>query len=207
MNRFVSIGFFVLVLLGTSVAEASEETPSPVATPPAPNLEFDFFADEPPLLPSVLPAKQEAAAARRRLMLQTHQILGITTWLAMGTTVVIGQLNYNDLYGSGDGNGDYKRLHKSLSYTTAGLFALTGAFALLAPEPFERPWRFDSALVHRLATLGATLGIVTQVALGIFTRKQAGTGNPQSRDNARAHQIIGYSTFGLLTVAGTTWFF
>ena len=207
MSRSMVIGFFLLTLWGVPAAGAAETESNPLTHPPKPALQFDFFSDDTSVPTPEQSAVQEAAADRRRLMLQTHQILGIATWVAMGTTVVIGQLNYNDLYGGGPGTGDYKKIHKPLSYATAGLFALTGAFALLAPEPFEKPWQFDTALVHRLATIGATLGMVAQVSLGIFTRMQAGAGNPQSRDHARAHQIIGYTTFGLLTVAGTTWLF
>lgn len=208
MYRSFVIGCFLLTLLGATVtARAAEAESSPLADTPKPALQFDFFADETPVSTPGESAVQQSAAARRRLMLQIHQILGITTWVAMGTTVVIGQLNYNDLYGGGPGTRGYKKIHKPLSYGTAGLFALTGAFALLAPEPFEKPWQFDTALVHRLATIGATIGMVAQVSLGILTRMQAGAGNPQSRDHARAHQIIGYATFGLLTVAGTTWLF
>jgi hypothetical protein len=50
--------------------------------------------------------------------------------------------------------------------------------------------------------------MLAEIGLGIFTHARAQAGNPHELQTlARTHQIIGYSTFGLLTVAATVWIF
>ncbi len=141
-------------------------------------------------------------------MLKTHQLLGITTWAVMVATVTVGQLNYNQLYGGGGGSTKYWLWHRNLVITTSALFAATATFALLAPTPYPKPLRFDPGLVHRIAVIAASAGMVTQIVLGIWTNRQAQKGNPHGlRDMARAHQITGYTTLGFLTIAGAAWLF
>ncbi len=141
-------------------------------------------------------------------MLIVHQTLGITTWAAMLATVVIGQLNYNELWGGGSGSPKWQTPHRALVITTSALFATTGAFSLLAPTPYKRPLRFDTGLVHRIAVIGATAGMVAEGFLGWITTHQADAGNPHNAKTlAQTHQIIGYTTFGFLTVAGAVWLF
>jgi hypothetical protein len=68
--------------------------------------------------------------------------------------------------------------------------------------------QLDTGLLHRIAVIGATLGMVTEGVLGIWASRQANAGNPNNlRTIARAHQIVGYSTFGLLSIAGAAWVF
>jgi hypothetical protein len=92
--------------------------------------------------------------------------------------------------------------------STSVAFAATAAFAIFAPTPYKKPLRFDTGLVHRIAVIGASLGMVSEGLLGWWTTHQANAGNPNNlRTMARVHQIVGYSTFGLLTIAGTVWLF
>ncbi len=154
-------------------------------------------------------ASQVAAkASTRRWMLKVHQTLGLTTWALMAATVTVGQLNYNQLYGGGGGSMKWQGPHAALVAATSLAFAGTAAFAIFAPQPYPKPLKFDTGLVHRIAAAGATLGMVTEIVLGLTTRRRADAGNPRAlRTLALTHQIIGYSTFGLLTVAATVWFF
>jgi len=141
-------------------------------------------------------------------MLKTHQTLGIATWALMAATVTIGQLNYNQIYGGGGGNPKWQNPHEILVLSTSVAFAATAAFAIFAPTPYKKPLHFDTGLVHRIAVIGATLGMVTEGLLGWWTTHQANAGNPNNlRSMARTHQIVGYTTFGFLTVAGTVWVF
>jgi hypothetical protein len=145
----------------------------------------------------------------RRWMLRTHQVLGITTWASMLATVIVGQLNYNRLYGDpGPDPNKWQTPHRALVISTSALFAATATFAILAPTPHKKPLRFDTGLVHRIAVIGATLGMVTEGVLGWITTHQADAGNPHNlRGMALTHQIVGYTTLGFLTVAGTVWLF
>jgi hypothetical protein len=177
-------------------------------------LDFDFFAVDAPgspglKAPFVAPDPNfEAKVRTRRWMLKTHQALGLATWALMAATVTVGQLNYNQLYGGGGGSKKWQGAHTLLVISTSAAFLGTGTLAILAPKPYARPLRFDTALVHRIATAGATLGMLTEIGLGLFTHAREQAGNPHDLQAlARTHQIIGYSTFGLLTVAATVWIF
>jgi len=194
-------------------AEPVEETEAPKPAKDASDLSFNFFAaggggEEPSGTHLDLNPEQVAAKGEtRRWMLKTHQTLGIATWFLLGSAVVVGQLNYNQLYGGG-GSNKWQTPHRWLVLSASAAFVATAAFAIFAPKPYARPLRFDTSLVHRLAAAGATLGMLTEVILGITTTNRANVGNQRNlRTLAQAHQIIGYSTFGLLTLAGTVWIF
>jgi cytochrome b561 len=181
-----------------------------------PPLDFDFFGDKSAGSASgaaggensdAEAAEREQAGRTRRWMLKTHQTLGIATWALMAATVTVGQLNYNQLY-RGGGSNKWQGTHQILVLSTSVAFAATAAFAIFAPTPYKKPLHFDSGLIHRIAVIGATLGMVTEGVLGWWTTHQANAGNPNNlRTMAFTHQIVGYSTFGLLTIAGTVWLF
>lgn len=181
-----------------------------------PSLDFDFFADqagaETVAGTGRVLATEDAALAeqarKRRWMLKTHQTLGIATWLALVATTAVGQLSYDQLYGGGGGGTQWQTPHRALVISTSTLFAATATFALLAPTPYKKPLRLDTGLVHRIAVVGATLGMLTQGILGWVTARQAEAGNPHNLQTmARTHQIVGYTTLGFLTIAGAVWFF
>jgi hypothetical protein len=209
-----------------SKPEASEQVavepqPQPLEAQPEskpegqPSLDFNFFdqgAGASPAAPNERPnlladPAAEAKAETRRWMLRTHQTLGIATWMLMVGTVVIGQLNYNELYGGG-GSTKWQTSHRILVISTSTTFAATAAFAIFAPTPYKKPLRFDTGLVHRIAVTGAALGMAAEAILGWETTHRANAGNPHSlRTLARTHQVIGYTTLGFLTIAGAVWFF
>jgi len=186
--------------------------PAPAASPPpqSPALDFDLFADDRAKTASAEEVQRFAdSASLRRSRLRTHQIWGLTTWALMATTSIVGQLNYNDVYGSGGGRtGNYLWPHRLLAYSTAISFAIAGAYALLAPTPYPKPLKLDSSLVHRVAVAAATVGMVAQVVLGFYTGRKADAGNPDGlQTDAKTHLAIGYVTLGCLTIAGATWIF
>lgn len=177
-------------------------------------LNFDFFGDpkgagnKPAGVANLDETEVADKAGTRRWMLKTHQTLGIATWVLMAGTVLVGQLNYNQLYGGGGGSTKWQTPHRILVVSTSLSFATTAGFSLFAPNPYPKPLRFDTGLVHRIAVIGATLGMLTGGVLGWITARQADAGNPNNlRSHARIHQIVGYTTFGFLTVAGTVWVF
>jgi len=203
---------------GTDESAPTADETKPSAEQPAAGkatLDFDFFGGpagaagpgQPHLTVDPAAADIEAKSQRRRWMLRVHQTLGITTWALLASTVIIGQLNYNQLWGGGGGSQKYQTPHRWLVISTSVAFATTAGFSLLAPKPYDKPLRFDTGLIHRIAVIGATLGMVSEGVLGWVTTHEAQAGNPHSRTLARTHQIIGYSTLGLLTVAGVVWVF
>jgi hypothetical protein len=135
---------------------------------------------------------------KRHAMLQYHQLGGMLTLATLGATVVFGQLNYIDKYGGGGDTGRWYEWHRYSAFLSAALFAGTGALALFAPSPLEKPRRLDTAMMHRIAMSVATAGMVTQIVLGFVTASKGGS--ISQRDYALAHQIVGYTTFGATAV-------
>jgi cytochrome b561 len=198
-----------------SPEEAAAKSVADEHQPAKPPLDFDFFGAQPGAAGQGKPGSELSAeeseladqSRTRRWMLKTHQTLGIATWLALVATVTVGQLNYNQLYGGG-GSNKWQTPHRALVISTSALFAATATFALLAPTPYKKPLRLDTGLVHRIAVIGATAGMLTEAVLGWITTHQADAGNPHNlRTMARTHQIVGYTTLGFLTIAGTVWLF
>lgn len=194
-------------------APRAEEPPAPSAEqPPAPSAEQRPPAVDPAplqfdLLPPQAPVDEAKATvargvmkdlARRRALLDAHQIAGYATVGTLAATVVLGQLNYMDRYGGRGDTGKYRTAHSIAAYGSTAIFAATGLLALLAPSPLEKPGRFDTATLHKVSMAIATAGFVTQIVLGIATRKSEG--NIRQRDLALAHQIVGYTTLGATTL-------
>lgn len=172
-------------------------------------MDFDLFGDTEAMPREAIDPSVGARAQTRRSMLQTHQILGLSTLTLMTTTAVIGQINFTDLYGKGGArSGDYLLAHRIASYTTAGVFLSTAVFALFAPTPYERRSGFDSGMLHRIGVIGASAGLVTQVVLGFVAARSADAGNARNLETyATVHQAVGYTTLGLMAVAATVWVF
>jgi hypothetical protein len=82
----------------------------------------------------------------------------------MSTTVIVGQLDYQDAYGSGGGRtGNYLWPHRLLGYATAGAFAAAATYALLAAGSPTEPHR-NHAKIWRVAR--ATRSTSASVSLG-----------------------------------------
>lgn len=202
---------------GTEPAKAA--TPSPEGTDPtktaAPSpggddFNFDLLGG-PQKTPQQLKEEQEKAAAIertgkiRRALLTSHQIMGFVTLAALTATVVVGQLNHYDMYLSGDQTGRYRPAHLGLSIGTTSLFAGTGFMAVFAPNPYPKPVRFDTALLHKISMILATAGMATQIILGPITADRAGR-TDQAR-LALGHVITGYATWAFMTTGMIAYMF
>jgi heme A synthase len=166
-------------------------------------LNFDLFGEEKKKSPldeareKERLAKLERSVSIRRKLLLSHQALGFTTLALLATTVIIGQLNYDDKYTrDGTDTGQFKTAHLGLGITTATLFAATGICAIAAPNPYPKPVKLDAALVHKVSMAVATAGMVLQIILGPITATR--DGKLDQRDFALAHVITGYATFGFM---------
>lgn len=198
-----------IFLLGPAEGSASLRDPVLALLAEDQELDFDLFGDMEEVRREAIDPSVGERAETRRSMLQTHQILGLSSLTLMATSTVIGQLNYTDLHGSGGArSGDYLLAHRIAAYSTAGFFLGTAAYALLAPVPYERKRGFDSSTLHRIAVIGASAGLVTQVVLGFVAARTADAGNPRNFETyATVHQAVGYATLGMMAVAATVWVF
>ncbi len=172
-------------------------------------LDFDLFGESDTARRVEMDPRFAQQVAKRRTMLQVHQVFGLSSLAAMATSTVLGQLNYGDLHGAGGArSGDYLLAHRIAAYSTAGLFLGTAAFALFAPVPYERRSGFDAGTAHRIAVIGASAGLLTQVALGFVAARSADAGNARNYTTyARVHQAVGYATLGMMAVAASVWVF
>ena len=166
------------------------------AAPPKDDLDFDLLGKPKPPPP---PSEEDARMKKRRTYLQWHQKVGLTMLALETATVVVGQLNYDDKFGTSN-TGRYVLPHQVLAYTTFAAFATAGTLALLAPRPKDKPDRgWDRVRVHKIFMALATAGMIAQVYYGIHTRNREGYLDQQ--DVAKTHLAIGYATLAATGVA------
>jgi hypothetical protein len=189
----------------TPSPEAASSQSTTAAAPASADLNFDLLDDG--AKPAGPTPEQLAASLRieklakiRRPMLTTHQALGFSTLAVMTANLVIGHLNYYDQYQSGNFTGRFEKAHLGLSISTSVLFGTTGLLGLFAPNPYPKPIRFDTALVHKLSMIMATAGMVTQVIMGPVAVARQGRLN--QANIALGHVITGYATWAFMA-AGT----
>jgi hypothetical protein len=190
-------GFVLLFLCAT----ASAQKPEAPAQPAQPELNFDLFDEKKPAPPSPeeLLKKEhlEKTVKLRRALLTSHQALGFATLGVMAVTLIIGQLDYQDKFArDGTYTQKYENAHLGLAVATTGLFAATGVTALVAPNPYPKPIKFDAAFVHKGLGILATAGMVAQLILGPVAKLRAG--QLDERDIVTAHLAIGYVTWAAL---------
>ncbi len=166
------------------------------AAPPSSDLDFDLLG-KPKAQPP--PSEEDARMKKRRSLLQWHQKAGLTMFGLETATVIVGQLNYNDKFGTSN-TGKYVLPHQVLAYTTFAAFVTAGTLALLAPRPKDKPDRgWDRVRFHKIFMALATVGMVAQAYYGIQTRNREGYLDQQQI--GRTHLIIGYSTWAATAAA------
>lgn len=175
---------------GTPATAPPDEGVRP-APEPEPSLDFDLLGEPEPPAP---PAASGRLRLRRR-MLTAHQGIGLGLLGLQLATTVVGQLNYSDRFEGGPSTARYQRTHAYLAYATAGVFAVNGLVALLAPSA-SKPRRLDRVMVHRFALFAAALAMAGQVALGIHARDREGYLDQERV--ARSHLFLGYATLALV---------
>ena len=170
------------------------------------DLDFNLLDDSNAPKVSAADLQLEERGKVRRTMLTTHQIVGLTTLGLLAATVVVGQLNYLDRFsGSAANTARFEVAHEVLAFSALTGFAATGALALFAPVPYPKERKFDTTVIHKLCMAGATLGMMSELGLGLYTVGREGYGN--QRSVAIAHQIIGFSTLGLMTIGAGAFIF
>lgn len=189
--------------------QATQKPQESQGTPPSAgdssSLDFDLLEPAETAAAAQANPELEKKVHRRRTMLKLHQGLGFALTASLLATTVVGQLQYNDSFRGGGDDRNLLGLHRGLAIGTSAIFASVGLLGLLAPEPFKKEFKWDTITFHKIFMSAATLGMLTQVVLGIMSTHHYG--KLSERDYAFAHQVVGYTTLGLVSGGVVTLFF
>jgi hypothetical protein len=163
----------------------------------------------------------------RAELTRIHRPLGIATYAAMGVTLILGGIQYHNLYGffadrdsnpcvTGDavfGQGQCSGtpwLHLAPALLTGGLYAGTFAVAALMPDPddaSEGDSEFASTLrLHKLLRWVHLGGMVAQMGLGMVIANGEALGMDRSNDYGTLQALSTlHLGLGLVTFAAMTW--
>jgi hypothetical protein len=189
MRSPIAAALVAFTLILAPVAAMAEPVP-----PPAP-VESTQTTETDPLLEAEHQQKE-----RRETQLAWHQGLAIGALVMMATTAVLGQVLTYQKAVSPDQNtvNAFQAVHVVSAATTTALYGSAATLALMAPPPTQPAigsGGFDPVALHRgltwlhAGTLGAT------VALGLSSLFQV-------PGLAPAHQILAYTTTGLMAISG-----
>lgn len=189
--------------------DAPKQLDEPQSPPPSSgdssSMDFDLLGSSESAEVAQENPELEKKIGRRRTMLKLHQGLGFALTASLAATTVVGQLQFNDSFRGGGDDRNLLGLHRGLAISTSALFASVGLLGLLAPEPFEKEFQWDTITVHKLLMSVATVGMLAQVILGIMSTHRYG--RLSERDYAIAHQVVGYTTLGAVSAGVVTLFF
>jgi len=171
----------------------------------------------------------------RRELGAIHRGFGIATWGAMLATVVLGFIQYYNLYGAFGGPADTPCVrgeavfgqdqcygdpwvHRIAAWTTTALYGTTFVLSLTMPDPSDldhaRGDLADHVRIHKALRWVHFVGMILQIGLGMVTSQAASWFDIDRANNfetlqalATVHQAIGLVTFGTLTVAGALMIF
>ncbi|MFP2962858.1 hypothetical protein ACLEPN_35090 [Myxococcus sp. 1LA] len=169
------------------------------------SMDFDLLEPAEAATAAQVDPDLEKRIGRRRTMLKLHQGLGFAMAAGLVGTTVVGQLQFNDSFRGGGDDRNLLGLHRGLAIGTSALFATVGLLGVLAPEPFEKDFQWDTITVHKIFMALATVGMVAQIVLGIMATDRFG--RLSETDMATAHQISGYVTLGAVSAGVFTLFF
>jgi hypothetical protein len=179
-------------------AKPAETPPSdaPVRQAEEPDMDFDLLepSEGSAETPRLIDPELERAISTRRTMLTIHQGMGLAMAATLTATIIVGQLNLDDRYRGGGDTGRFQPWHSGLVIASSSLFVGTGLLGLLAPTPFKKELRLDTITLHKIFMSLATVGMLTQVVLGLATASREG--QLSQVDFVTAHQVVGYATLG-----------
>jgi len=167
----------------------------------------------------------EAEIKHRNALIKIHRPLGIATWAAMTAAIVLGTIQYYNLYGFFDDIGSNPCVtgdaifgqgqctgtpwpHAVAAGVTTGLYAATFTVSLMMPDPDDLAsgkGEFASTLrLHKLLRWVHFGGMVLQAVLGVVIANSFDRANDYDTLQllATVHLASGFITYGALTWAG-----
>lgn len=142
------------------------------------------------------PESRAAELRLRRSMLQWHQRLGLLTFGAFTTQLVLGELMAADrakYYAS------LRPVHEKLGYTTFGTYLATASLSLAAPPGRRYGDGFSSIRLHRYLAVVHFTGMMLQPWLGAHLSRATSAASYDRR--LRTHRWVGRSTYAAFTAA------
>ncbi len=142
------------------------------------------------------PSNRQAELRTRSTMLQWHQRLGLLTFGAMTTQVILGELIAADRSRYYE---DLQPVHRTLGYATFGTYMTTASLSLLAPPAYRYSEGFNSVRLHRWLAIIHFAGMAAQPWLGRSLSNARSSEQYDERLNR--HQWIGRVTYAAFTTA------
>ncbi|MFO0681741.1 MAG: hypothetical protein U0234_06810 [Sandaracinus sp.] len=168
---------------------------------------------------------------RRRDIGQVHRALGIATWFAMTANLIVGMMQYSDLYGFGAGqngnpcatgngivlnecSGD-PYIHIVSASVTSVLYGGTFLLSLVMPDPnqaAEGPGVFaDHLRIHEALRWVHVIGMAAQIVIGAMLSNGVFGDRANNYDVMQAmaatHLAIGWATWGALSASAAIMLF
>lgn len=182
---------------GTAAPQDSSAAPSS-----EPSLDFDLLTPEAEASAGLLDPDLQKDLETRRTMLKLHQGLGLAMAGGLTAATVLGQLQFNESFRGGGDDRTLLAWHRGVVIGTSVLFATVGTLGLLAPDPVERPFQWDTVTFHKIFMSLATAGMIAQAVLGILATQSYG--EITEPKYATAHQVVGYATLGCVAAGIVT---
>ncbi|RKH48896.1 hypothetical protein D7X55_29090 [Corallococcus sp. AB049A] len=185
---------------GSPAAPATQDSGSTPSSEPS--LDFDLLTPEAEASKGLLDPDLQKDLETRRTMLKLHQGLGLAMAGGLTAATVLGQLQFNESFRGGGDNRSLLAWHRGVVIGTSVLFATVGTLGLLAPDPVERPFQWDTVTFHKIFMSLATAGMIAQAVLGILATHSYG--EITEPKYATAHQVVGYATLGCVAAGIVT---
>jgi hypothetical protein len=202
----------LLVVTSARAQESKKGEAAPKSTQQS-DMGFDFFGDSNKKSPldeareKDRVAKLERRVHLRRQLLKWHQALGFVTLGALAATDIVGTMKYYDKFASAgtDNSQILIDTHEYLSIASTVLFGTTGILALAAPNPYPKPVKLDTALIHKVSMALAATCFVAEIVIGPIAA--ISSGKLYERDLALSHLILGYGAFAFMGVGTLAYVF
>jgi hypothetical protein len=170
-----------------------------------------------------------AKMQRRQDLAPVHKWLGISTWLAMTATVVLGMIQFHNVYGYGrdrdttpcvQGSAIMGQAqcsgravpHLTAALLTTALYGATYGVSVAMPDPLEIAQqdtpRGRKLRTHKLLRWVHLGGMVAQMVLGAVIATSGAFGLDRANNFgalkglASVHMALGLATYGALTWSG-----
>ncbi|NPD24278.1 hypothetical protein HPP06_12750 [Corallococcus exiguus] len=167
-----------------------------------PSLDFDLLTPESEASAGLLDPNLQKDLETRRTMLKLHQGLGLAMAGGLTAATVLGQIQFNESFRGGGDDRTLLAWHRGVVIGTSLLFATVGTLGILAPDPVERPFQWDTVTFHKIFMSLATAGMIAQAVLGILATHSYG--EITEPKYATAHQVVGYATLGCVAAGIVT---